>query len=94
MAVLNIEFIGFHKKIKLTDARIKDLKKSRNEIKKKIRKWFKEEKEKDKLGMECFHKQLLILHKGSLCLRCLQGESCEWFYLCISGAKILTNRLF
>lgn len=40
MATLHKEFIEFNKLIKLTDSRKDELKKSRRDIKKKIRKWF------------------------------------------------------
>ncbi len=44
MAVLNKEFIEFDKKIKLTEKKIYDLKKSRKGLRDQIRKWFKDEK--------------------------------------------------
>lgn len=47
MATLHKEYIKFNKTIKLTSARKEKLKKSRKAIKKKIRKWFKENKPKE-----------------------------------------------
>lgn len=44
MATLHKEFTDFNGKIKLTDARITSLKGSRKELKRKIRKWFAENK--------------------------------------------------
>ena len=44
MAVLNKEFNNFDKEIKLTQTRKEELKRSRKELKKKIRKWFNENK--------------------------------------------------
>ncbi|MFW5803630.1 MAG: cyclic GMP-AMP synthase DncV-like nucleotidyltransferase [bacterium] len=44
MATLHKEFIGFNKQIRLTDCRKDKLKNSRKDIKKKIRKWFKDNK--------------------------------------------------
>lgn len=44
MATLHKEFIGFNKQIRLTDSRKEKLKTSRKDIKKKIRKWFKDNK--------------------------------------------------
>lgn len=44
MTVLHREFTKFNKELKLTSARIDSLKKSRNDIRKKIRKWFKDNK--------------------------------------------------
>ncbi len=44
MAVLHKEFIKFNKEIKLTSSRKEKLKTSRKDIKKKIRKWFKDNK--------------------------------------------------
>ncbi|WP_416440852.1 cyclic GMP-AMP synthase DncV-like nucleotidyltransferase [Leeuwenhoekiella sp. A16] len=44
MAVLNKEYNKFDNEIKLTENRKKDLKKSRKDLKKKIRKWFSENK--------------------------------------------------
>ncbi len=41
MAVLHKEFIKYNKNIKLTPARKESLKKSRKELRKKIRRWFK-----------------------------------------------------
>lgn len=40
MATLHKEFIGFNKAIKLTEAKKESLKKSRKELRKKIRNWF------------------------------------------------------
>ncbi|WP_461632417.1 cyclic GMP-AMP synthase DncV-like nucleotidyltransferase [Labilibaculum euxinus] len=47
MTVLHKEFTKYNKEIKLTSARIDSLKKSRNDIKRKIRKWFKDNKPED-----------------------------------------------
>lgn len=44
MATLNSEYLAFDSKIKLTDNRKEKLKKSRKEIKNKIKKYFREEK--------------------------------------------------
>jgi hypothetical protein len=44
MAVLHKEFINYNKTIKLTTARKESLKKSRKELRKKMRSWFKENK--------------------------------------------------
>lgn len=44
MAVLHKEFINYNKNIKLSDARKDSLKKSRKELRKKMRTWFKENK--------------------------------------------------
>ena len=44
MAVLHSEFTKYNKAIKLTDSRKEKLKVSRNDIKKKIRDWFKDNK--------------------------------------------------
>jgi hypothetical protein len=44
MAVLNKEFNKFDQEIKLSQSRKKDLKKSRKDLKKKIKKWFSENK--------------------------------------------------
>lgn len=44
MATLHKEFIGFNKQIRLIDSRKDSLKKSRRDIKKKIRKWFRDNK--------------------------------------------------
>ncbi|SFW31413.1 hypothetical protein SAMN02927921_01086 [Sinomicrobium oceani] len=44
MAVLNKEYINFDKEIKLNNSRKESLARSRKDIKKKIRKWFKENK--------------------------------------------------
>lgn len=44
MAVLHKEFISFNKAIKLTQSKKESLLKSRKEIRKKIRKWFKDNK--------------------------------------------------
>lgn len=44
MAVLHKEFIGYNKELKLTQSKSKGLKKSRKDIRKKIRKWFKDNK--------------------------------------------------
>lgn len=44
MAVLHKEFINYNKTIKLTSTRKESLKKSRKELRKKMRSWFKENK--------------------------------------------------
>ena len=44
MAVLNKEFVKFDSEIKLNKARKENLKKSRKNIRKQIKKWFKENK--------------------------------------------------
>jgi len=44
MAVLHKEYINYNKEIKLTQARKDSLKKSRKELRKKIRNWFKDNK--------------------------------------------------
>lgn len=47
MAVLHKEFIKYNKTIKLTTTRKESLKKSRKELRKKMRSWFKENKPKE-----------------------------------------------
>lgn len=47
MAVLHKEFITYNKTIKLTTTRKESLKKSRKELRKKMRSWFKENKPKE-----------------------------------------------
>lgn len=44
MAVLHKEFIGYNKELKLTQSKSNGLKKSRKELRKKTRKWFKDNK--------------------------------------------------
>ena len=45
MAVLHKEFINYNSSIKLTGSRKDSLRKSRKELRKKIRNWFKDNKE-------------------------------------------------
>lgn len=47
MAVIHKEYIKFNGDIKLNDPRIESLKKSRNELRKKVKKWFIENKPKE-----------------------------------------------
>lgn len=47
MANCNSHFLEFDEKLRLTDARRKDLIKSRNDLRTKIRKWFEENKPKE-----------------------------------------------
>ena len=47
MARLHKEFIGYNKKIRLTDVKKDSLKRSRKELRKKMRKWFRENKPKE-----------------------------------------------
>lgn len=44
MAVLHKEFVAFNKEIKLNESRKEDLQKSKKELRRKIRKWFEENK--------------------------------------------------